>query len=126
MQFAAPVSTQSPVLAVAIDDKSLRDYGQWPWPRQLLASLVDRLAEGGAKAVVFDILFAEDDRLSPDLLARQLPGLSDELRSHLSEIGDSNAWLAQAMGRTATVTGSALSDRPVETAALTPPARIAG
>ncbi|MGN6156608.1 MAG: CHASE2 domain-containing protein, partial [Devosia sp.] len=39
---------QSPVRVIDIDDASLSKYGQWPWPRTLLATLTDRLNELGA------------------------------------------------------------------------------
>src|SRR5688572_21714398 len=47
-----------PVRVVAIDDESLRRLGQWPWPRDRLARLVDRLAQAGAAAVVLDLVLA--------------------------------------------------------------------
>jgi adenylate cyclase len=46
---------------VAIDEKSLSELGRWPWPRTTLARLVDALKGYGAKAVGFDIVFAEPD-----------------------------------------------------------------
>ncbi|HHY48420.1 MAG TPA: adenylate/guanylate cyclase domain-containing protein, partial [Alphaproteobacteria bacterium] len=39
--------------------------GQWPWPRDRIALLVDRLTELGAAAIAFDVLFPEPDRMSP-------------------------------------------------------------
>ena len=36
--------------------------GRWPWPRLVHAALLDYLAAGGARAVVYDVLFAEADR----------------------------------------------------------------
>jgi len=57
---------QSPVRVVDIDEASLATYGQWPWPRTLLATLTDRLTELGAAVVGFDVLFPEPDRMSPD------------------------------------------------------------
>ncbi|HQY74003.1 MAG TPA: adenylate/guanylate cyclase domain-containing protein, partial [Aestuariivirga sp.] len=48
-----------------IDEASLRDLGQWPWPRSQLAALVDELTELGAATIAFDIVFPEPDRLSP-------------------------------------------------------------
>src|SRR5258708_37556482 len=33
----------TPVLIVAIDDDSLKRFGQWPWPRDLVADLVTRI-----------------------------------------------------------------------------------
>ena len=53
------------VRIVAIDEKSLAEQGQWPWPRTELARLIDRIAEAGPAAVGFDLLFVEPDRLSP-------------------------------------------------------------
>ncbi len=55
-------------LIVAIDDESLEEYGQWPWPRYRLARLVDRLGELGADVVAIDILMPEPDRTSPDVI----------------------------------------------------------
>jgi adenylate cyclase len=46
---------------VTIDEKSLSELGRWPWPRTTIAKLVDVLKGYGAKAVGFDIVFAEPD-----------------------------------------------------------------
>jgi adenylate cyclase len=40
-----------PVRIVDIDDASLAQHGQWPWPRTQVADLVQRLSELGAAAV---------------------------------------------------------------------------
>ena len=61
-----------PVRVVDIDEASLASQGQWPWPRTLLARLVQRLNELGAAVVAFDIWFPEADRTSPQQLAREL------------------------------------------------------
>lgn len=59
-------SEPSPVpLVVDIDEESLARFGQWPWPRYLVADLVDRLAQNGAASIGLDIMFAEPDRTSP-------------------------------------------------------------
>ena len=58
-----------PVAIVDIDDKSLSEIGQWPWPRSMLAKLVNRLSEDGAAVIGFDMIFPERDRLSPARLA---------------------------------------------------------
>ncbi len=60
--------TPLPVFVVDLDDASLSRIGQWPWPRDRLAEMVDRLAAMGVAVVVFDILFSEADRLSPRAL----------------------------------------------------------
>ncbi len=53
----------SAVVVVDIDDESLARIGQWPWPRDLLAHAVARLADQGAAVVILDLLLAEPDRL---------------------------------------------------------------
>jgi diguanylate cyclase (GGDEF)-like protein len=47
------------VVVVAVDDASLHYLGQWPWSRRVHGQLLERLTDMGAKAVAFDILFAE-------------------------------------------------------------------
>jgi len=73
-QWRGPVKPQSPVVIVDIDEKSLAALGQWPWPRTVVAELVNRLQEAGAKAIAFDIVFAEADRTSPTRLLDELGG----------------------------------------------------
>jgi hypothetical protein len=65
-QRIAPRTYQNaPVRIVDIDDASLTQIGQWPWPRSAVAAMVGRLSQSGASAIVFDIVFAEPDRTSP-------------------------------------------------------------
>ena len=42
-----PYAFDQPVRIVAIDDESLKRLGQWPWPRERLAALVDALKRAG-------------------------------------------------------------------------------
>jgi adenylate cyclase len=59
----------APVRIVAIDRESLARYGQWPWPRTYFVALLDRLEGLGAATIAFDVLFADPDRTSPELVA---------------------------------------------------------
>lgn len=54
-----------PVAIIDIDEASLAHIGQWPWPRNILSDIVNKLNTGGAAAIGFDIVFAEEDRTSP-------------------------------------------------------------
>jgi CHASE2 domain-containing sensor protein/signal transduction histidine kinase len=54
------------IVIVAVDEKSLKALGRWPWSRRVHAELVDRLTQSGAKAIVFDILMTEEDRDDPE------------------------------------------------------------
>ncbi|WP_064831764.1 CHASE2 domain-containing protein [Rhizobium phaseoli] len=74
-----------PVRVVDIDEASLREFGQWPWPRDRLALLVDRLSQMGAAAIAFDVLFAEPDRLSPRNVVREVAGVDPLLAEKLPD-----------------------------------------
>ncbi len=66
LQRASGPSTKKPVTVVVdIDETSLREFGQWPWPRYRIAALLSELQRLGAQAVGIDIVFPEPDRLSP-------------------------------------------------------------
>ncbi|HEY0920796.1 CHASE2 domain-containing protein [Devosia sp.] len=91
-----------PIRIVDIDEASLRDVGQWPWPRDRLAVLIDRLAEMGAAAIAVDVLLPEPDRLSPRRLAQGFPGLADA-----AALPDTDQMLAAALGRAPVALGFA-------------------
>ena len=44
---------------IHIDDRSLASLGSWPWPRHLIAEMIDLLKKGGAKVVGINIPFVE-------------------------------------------------------------------
>ncbi len=46
-------------VVVAIDEKSLKELGRWPWSRTVMARLVSALKEQGAGVIGFDVVFAE-------------------------------------------------------------------
>jgi CHASE2 domain-containing sensor protein len=58
------------IVIVDINEASLaamaKEYGRWPWPRQVLGEFVEKLEEQAPKAVVFDILFSDPDVFNPD------------------------------------------------------------
>ena len=47
------------VAVIAIDDQSVENIGRWPWPRDVHAQLIDRLAAGRAKTIVYTTFFFE-------------------------------------------------------------------
>ena len=54
------------IVIVAIDEQSLAELGKWAWPRRYHGKLVRRLHAAGARAIAFDIAFAETDPDDPD------------------------------------------------------------
>ncbi|MCV3273979.1 CHASE2 domain-containing protein [Roseobacter sinensis] len=97
--------TPLPVSILDIDDRSIEEIGQWPWPRNRLAELVERAAAQGAAAIGFDIVFAEPDRLSPPQIARDNPGMPDPLATALGTLPDNDDSLASAFARARVVVG---------------------
>jgi PAS domain S-box-containing protein len=53
------------ILLADIDEKSLARFGRWPWPRDVLGRVVNRLYDGGAASVVLDVMFPEEDQGEP-------------------------------------------------------------
>jgi adenylate cyclase len=89
--------TVRPVVIVDIDEGSLREIGQWPWPRTVIADLITRLRAAGAAAVGFDVIFAEPDRMSPAVAARSFRGLDAETREKLAALPSNDAVFAEAI-----------------------------
>lgn len=57
---------EAPVRIIEIDDESIEKLGQWPWPRNRMAKLHERLNQAGAAVIAYDIVFSEKDRTSPE------------------------------------------------------------
>ncbi len=66
IHYAAP---DRDIVIVDIDDASIKElslrYGRWPWPREVIGGLLEKLAVAKPRAIVFDIAFSEPDKLNP-------------------------------------------------------------
>ncbi len=69
---SSPPQSMPRVVVVDIDSKSIDRVAAWPWPREIIASLVDRISAAGPSVIAIDILFENADIHSPAALARQL------------------------------------------------------
>lgn len=132
--FPRPVRSM-PAVIVAIDEKSLAELGQWPWPRDLAARLIERIAAQGPAAIGIDLLWPEPDRLSPEALARGLPPGEAATRERLVALPRHDALLAAAIARAPVVlavagmpeaTGRRVVAPPVRMAADAPPVALRG
>jgi adenylate cyclase len=94
----------TPVRIIDIDERALKNLGQWPWPRTLVAKLASRLNELGAAVVAFDVLFAEPDRLSPKNIMAQQEGVDPVI---IAGLQDNDAVLAAQFARQPIVLGFA-------------------
>lgn len=54
------------LVILAVDDQSLRRVGQWPWPRSVMATVVDRLTQARARSIGLDIIYAEPSNDNED------------------------------------------------------------
>lgn len=107
-QRLAPRETSTePVVIVDIDEKSLAAYGQWPWPRSLIARLIEKLGVAGVPVVGFDVVFPEYDRLSPGVVADGLKSLDEATRQALRALPSNETVMAAAMRKVPTVLGQA-------------------
>jgi adenylate cyclase len=103
----------TPVRVVDIDEASLARVGQWPWPRTVVADLLDRLGKADAAVVAFDVQFAEADRTSLEQIVRRLPeGEAGRLADVIIGRATNDEEFANALKRTPSVLATALSNGP--------------
>ncbi len=100
-----PSASVDQVVIVDIDERSLAQVGQWPWPRTRVAEMVTTLLEAGATAVGFDMLFAEPDRMSPARFVASTQGLPRQLTQALLAARDNDQVLAERLSDTPVVLG---------------------
>jgi serine/threonine-protein kinase len=63
MRLDSPRNPGANVVAIVnIDEKSIKQLGPWPWPRQLIAEMIPILKNNGAKLIALDLLFSEKER----------------------------------------------------------------
>ena len=101
------------IVTIEINNDTLTEYGQWPFPRDFLAEQVWRLYEKNAGLVVLPLLFAEPDRFGKDpefadMLAKtptliaQVPGIVTEgnpVTRGVAAVGTSwEGWLYRYQG----------------------------
>ncbi|CAN7340311.1 CHASE2 domain-containing protein [Pseudoduganella sp. LjRoot289] len=101
-----------PVEIVAIDEASLKRYGQWPWPRTRLAELIDRMNAQQPLAIGLDIFMPEADTTSPEALAARLPAGEIALKDRLLKLPAYDEVLAESIRKAPVVLGAAGFDVP--------------
>ena len=72
------------ITVVNITEADLKKYGQWPWPRHVMAMLHAKIGDAGAILINHNILYAEPDRMSGVEYLKSMP-MTNELRGQLGE-----------------------------------------
>ena len=60
------VKQSNEVVVINIGEKSLQQWGQWPWPRQNFAQLISDLRNKNAGMIGLTVMFPETDRFGGD------------------------------------------------------------
>jgi len=121
-ELSPRVRRSAPAVVVAIDEASLARFGQWPWPRNLVARLFDGIAAARPAAIGVDLLFPEPDRLSPEWLASSISGADPRLAERLARLPRHDATLAASIRSAPVALGIAglEAGTPSEGAPMTP------
>ncbi len=109
-----PSTMEAGVVIIDIDDRSLSEFGQWPWPRTLIAQLVQNLTEYGVMVVGFDMIFAEEDRMSPPKLAEEIDGLESGVQDILRALPSNEDVFSQAIANSRVVLGHVGTHKPTQ------------
>lgn len=121
-----PAQTDATVVVIDVDDASIANIGQWPWPRGRLAEMVSMARNAGAAAIAFDMAFPERDRLSPDGLARFIQNYDPRIAAAVRTLPDSDAAFAAALGQGGSVLGAVARDGPADGPTLGPSRFVIG
>jgi len=138
IRMTMPGGVDDRIVIIDIDEASQAELGQWPWPRNTLATLVDRLFDDyGIRVLGLDALFAEAEETSAERVVDQLsasaiaedPAVAAEL-ARLRESLDSNYRFAESFIARDVVTGFVFKDsiraNEPETTGVLPAAIIRG
>lgn len=96
-----------PVVIVDIDEATLAALGQWPWPRNYLAALIDAVNQHHPAAIGLDIIMPEADRTSPQAIVESRPDLPNSAREALLKSASNDQVLRNSMAHAPVVLGAA-------------------
>jgi len=118
IRLTMPGTLDDRIVIIDIDEASQLELGQWPWPRDTLADIIDKLFDDyGIRVLGLDVLFAEAEETSAERLVAELaasalardPAVREEL-NRLRESVDSNIRFAESFIARDVVTGFVFKD----------------
>jgi adenylate cyclase len=97
-QALAPRQVVSmPATIVEVDQKSLVAMGQWPWPRSVLAQLIDDINRQKPAAIGLDIVMPEPDAHSAERMLARAGKLDPALAGQLAALPSNDTTLARSL-----------------------------
>ena len=102
-----PPPQGKPVTIIDLDEESLAEIGQWPWPRTTVAKLIQNLMQMGAALVAFDIVFAEPDRMNPNNIPDTVVGLDEATKAKLRALPSNDEIMSRVIRKSRVVLGQA-------------------
>lgn len=93
-----PTMGAGKIAIVNIDEKSLQHLGGWPWPRRIIADMINILKNNGARIIGLDLVFHEKEQnqglkelqgLYNEVLSREDTSKSEWLVNRIKEIEES-------------------------------------
>ena len=125
--LAHKIKPNNRIAIIDIDDKSLSAEGQWPWPREKLATLVDELKKQGASVIGFDMFFPEPQANISDQVLKVLgeknlltPDVENLLKAHL-DLFDQDIVFANSLSQVETVLAIIFLESTLKSNILPPP-----
>ena len=86
------------IVIVDIDETALKQFGQWPWSRSVVAELINKLSDADAGTIGLDIVFAEPDQTSPHRIA-------SKIKDNIANLDNYDLMLAETLSSTPTIGG---------------------
>src|SRR5262249_5766914 len=85
----------SPTLIVSIDEESLRRLGRWPWSREQLADLIEKIESGKPRVIAVDVLLNDPTSAEADekLAVSIANSRAVVLAAHIDRVGGNEHWL---------------------------------
>ena len=101
-KYRGEIETTKNVVIVDIDEKSIKQLGQWPFSRDTMAQVLANLTNSKVGIIGLDIIFSEKDRSSPSFMA--------EVLKLEGKYQDNDILLGNIVANTPTILGYFFSD----------------
>lgn len=95
--YRGEIPTTNSVVIIDIDEKSIKELGQWPFSRDYMAQALVNLTNAQVGIIGMDMIFSEKDRSSPSNMAKII-GLKGDFQNN-------DLLLAQVIANTPTILG---------------------